>query len=216
MKKTFLALMAAAILSVLISLPASAITIGFQPATQDVTLGDSLAVNLVISDLGDYTPPSLSTFDLNVLFDPAILTIDPTDSDNDFVIDSVVIDPTNQLDLWGFGMNLVSAGMTGAGILNIYDLSFDTTDDLNNFQAGSFTLATIAFDAVGPGTSGLAVDPATMILGDAAGDPLFQVALMDGTVNVTQPPVAPVPEPATCLLMGAGLAGLFGRRRRKA
>ncbi len=210
MKKIFLTLMASVVMSIFISMPASAITIDFQPASQDVIIGDSLAVDLVISGLGDGVSPSLSTFDIDILFDPTILGLDTTDSDFDGVIDSVVIDPTSQLDIWDFGTNWVSASVTGAGVLNIYDLSLDSENDLNTYQADSFTLATITFDAISVGTSTLSIDQTTIQLGDAAFPPNSLTAtLTDGSVNVN-----PVPEPATCLLMGVGIAGLLGLRRK--
>jgi len=214
MRKFFPTLMTSAIvfLWILMSQSAFAITIGFDPDSQNVNLGDPVTINLTISDLGDHTPESLGTFDLNLLFDPTILGIDTTDSDGDGVIDSVDIDPRSQLDIYGWHLNSMGASLTGPGVLNIYDLSFDDEDDLNNYQDGSFPLATITFSAIGVGTSMLSVDPATILLGDAAGNTLT-ADLTGGSVSVSS--VSPVPEPTTCLLMGAGLASLIGLRRKK-
>jgi len=212
MKKNLLTLMISAILSfgILIAQSASAITLGFQPEVQNTALGDSVTVDLIISDLGDYMPDSLSTFDITILFDSMILSVDTADIDNDGVIDSVSLDPSSQLDIYGFGLNVLSASVTSPGTLNIYDLSFDTEDDLNNYQKGNFSLATITFDTIGVGTSELLIDSATIQLGDATGNPLV-ATLNSGFVTVA----ASVPEPATCLFMGVGLVGLLGLKKKK-
>ncbi len=53
---------------------AHAISLGFVPASQDVGVGNPFSVDLLISGLGNFAPPSLGTFDLTAGFDPAILT----------------------------------------------------------------------------------------------------------------------------------------------
>ena len=44
------------------------------PSAQDVVLGNQVSVALVISGLTDLGPPALGSFDIDVLFDPAILS----------------------------------------------------------------------------------------------------------------------------------------------
>ena len=49
------------------------ITIGFEPVSQIVPVGESVSVDLVISGLGDYSEPSLGAFDLDITYNTAIL-----------------------------------------------------------------------------------------------------------------------------------------------
>jgi hypothetical protein len=185
---------------------ARAVSLEIVPASQTILIGTSTTVDLVIAGLGHGIPPALSTFDLNVRFDPAILRLPTTDANGDGVIDSVDIDPTNQLDVLGLGGNIMMAGLTGAGTLHLFDLSFDLPGDLTTRQAGSFALATLTFESLAGGTSGLSLN--INALGDAEGNPL--------TATVSGASVTATPEPGTWLLLASGSLGLlgYGWRRR--
>ncbi len=165
-----------------------AITISIAPNSQTVNPGDSVTTELVISDLAPGGSPSLAEFDLNLTFNSGVLSIDTTDSDGDFVIDSVVLDPTGQLDIFGLNSNIVSADLISSNTLNLYDLSFDLPADLDTNQLGSFVLASITFQADTIGTSPL--DISINSLGDALGDPLI-ASIQNGSVTVTAVPVVP-------------------------
>jgi len=183
---------------VFFSISALAITIGFEPVSQEVGVGDPASVNLVISGLGDYSEPSLGAFDLDIHFDPTILAFDSATFGDPVLGD--------QLDIWGLGLNPMGASITSPGVLDIWEVSLDTADDLNNFQAGSFTLATLTFSTLTVGTSPLEI--IINSLGDAYGNPL--------SLDVQSGNISPVPEPATFILIGFGLGGIgILRRKRK-
>jgi len=206
-KKSLLLGLVTGIALLLQSLSAQAISLGFEPVDQDVFLGDMVSVDLVVSGLGDGVADSLSTFDLYVNFDATILSF------NSAVFgDSLLGD---QLDLWALGSLYSASSTSGTGSVNLYELSFDSADDLNNFQAPAFTLATITFDTLSVGVSGLSVSlnpDGFPPLGDADGNSFLQADLNTGSITVN---ANPVPEPATMLLFGIGVAGLAGLNRKK-
>ncbi len=184
------------ILTVLLTAGAvSAITIGFDPVFQEVEVGSPVEVALFISGLGDKATPSLSTFDVDISFNPTILAFDMV----------IYGDPSlgDQLDLFGLGFPLTIT-TPSVGSVRLMELSLNDPDVLNNYQVASFTLAVLTFDTLALGTSPLNIVSYT--LGDANGNPLTP-DLIKGKVNV-------VPEPGTFLLVASGLAGFRSLRRK--
>jgi hypothetical protein len=183
--------------SALVTVPTTqAITIGFDPTLTVAPVGTTVDVDLFIAGLGDGIAPSISTFDIDIGFDPNIIGFN-----------SAVFG--DQLDILGLGS--IKGATADTGLLNLFELSLDDSATLNTFQDPDFTLATITWDILEAGTSPL--DLGDLSLGDSEGEPLF-AEKFDGTISGDS---VPVPEPGTILLVGAGFLGTFGcaLRRKK-
>ncbi len=166
-------------------------SLGFGSITQT---GQQLNVELAISGLGDGMADSLSTYDLDILFDSSHLAyVSSSFGDSEL---------GNQLDLFGFGDNFAFSGTVVTGVLNVYEESFDLAEDLNNLQASSFNLATIAFDILKSDISQLQL--LVNALGDANGNSL------SATLNTAT--VTTVPVPAAFWLMASGLVALYRKK----
>jgi PEP-CTERM motif len=198
MKIPFVTMLGAAWLLLLTGL-AGAITLQIDPSNQDVTTGSTVNAELVVSGLGSAAAPSLSTFDLDVTFDDSILSF------LDFTFGDPILG--DQLDLSSLGS--ITAVSPGVGTVNLFELSFDTSTDLDTLQAGSFTLGTLRFGALSTGVSAIGIS--VNALGDANGDPLT-AEIVGGRVAVS---AAQVPEPASVLLLLAGVVGFAGFRARE-
>lgn len=167
-----------------------AATLKFTADQTVLNIGQSTNIDIVISELGDMTSPSLSVYDITVGFDDAILSAG-----------SIVFG--NQLAL--VGGSYTETDDSTAGTINILELSFDTPATLDNMQADSFVLATISYTALAIGTTSLTFDSA--LLGDSLGDEIL-ASLQDTSINV-------VPIPAAGWLFGSALAGLGWLRRKQ-
>jgi hypothetical protein len=168
----------------------AAIILSLDSAAQSVPLGSEYGVDLNISGLGNGV--ALGAYDFAVGFDPGVLAFSTA--------------------VFGNGLNLTGLGsiqtiMPGPGSVEIFELSFDSPDDLITLQPSSFNLMTLLFNTL----STHQASPITLTslgVGDAYGSAL-SVTLHDATVSVT-----PVSEPETFALMLVGLVALGWFKKR--
>lgn len=152
----------------LLPVSAAAVTLEVVPSTSSANLGDPFTVDVIVSGLGDTAAPSLSTFDLDLLYDPVL-----------FNYTGVVYGPELGDEMAGEATTITTPG---PGIVQLLELSILPPADLNANQPDSFTLLTASFTAnvVGLGAFDVSVDN----LGDENGAPLVVDAVTPATVDV--------------------------------
>jgi hypothetical protein len=197
MRRTLVLAGAACVLSW--GLPAGAVVIDFVPSDQTVPLGAVVGVDLVISDLGDFTAPSLGAFDLDLTYDPSVLSAA-----------SVTLTPL--LGDAALGETVEGLDLSHPGFIDLFIVSFLSEQELDSLQPESFVLATFSFDAISTGTSALGLTQ--LLLGDALGANLEAIA-GTGSITVTGSG-SQVPEPsARGLLLTAALGIVLARQRSR-
>lgn len=181
-----------------------AILINFNPSSQSVNLGDMPMVDIVISGLEEGTLDEIvSAFDLDISFNQNILAA------KDPIFGSFMGDPSLADVL--FTSDIVST----PGIIDLAGLSFLSDIALAALQPDSFVLATLAFTAIGAGTSPLSfrTDPlAGLNVTGRNAAVLGDLSANTASINVSG---APVPEPPVILLFGISLLILNSDWRRK-
>ena len=174
--------------------------IGLQPDISSAGTGDSVSLDLIISDLGDFGPDSLGAFDISVEFDSSALSF-TSYSLGGFLGDLGLFEAVD-----------ASSGDVG-GAINVAEVSLLSVIDLNALQPAEFTLATLTFDvtdlAVGASTQLSVMTDAILAAADGSGLP----------VSIGSPAViqgaASVPVPGTLLLLFGALFGMSVVRRRQ-
>lgn len=176
--------------------PAWGTSLSFKPVNTTVDVADTFDVEILLEGLAEDT--DLGVFELTILFDPAILAFHSYSLGTGLgALDQDALDDTNLDEIAQGSIALVETSL-------LWDLSS---------QANDLLLATVRFSALSAGTSALSFD-ALYYLGDALGDSI-EADFSNGTVTVNPTQTAPVPEPATGLLFGMGIAGLAALQRRR-
>jgi len=181
-----------------LALPAGAISIAVTPTAPlpvAPMIGDQITLDINVSGLGALMEPALSSYDLDLTWNPAALAL---------VNGSVTQDEPLGTSS-PFQALYSSTPMTGD--LNLAGVSFLSVASLVAIQPAAFRLAqfTVKIKALENANLALVINQ----LGDSMGS-----AFPSGSVSVTQPPSLNLPEPGLglLLLMAVSVFPWVGRR----
>lgn len=198
----------------LVSRPAVASSVvTFQPASSSVAQFDTFIVDIAIADAAD-----LVGFQFDLAFDPAILSANSIDEGGflgtagaTFFIPGTIDNSLGTITFTAAGLIGNGPGATGAGALA--QVSFFALAQ----GSSALTLSNGLFQSLLRDANGdlvIDTDPTSPFFGDFVVQEI-QIPFEDGGVTVNAPVAADVPEPATLVLVGTGIAAAW-RRRAKA
>lgn len=160
--------------------PVHSITLKLLPQTQNVTVGNSVIIDVQISELGEMESPSVGGFDFDLNYDPTILSFDS-------------ITFSGLIDLSGSISDEDKVDNSTPGLITLFDLFVGDINQLNAVQPSDFNLATLNFTANGV-TPNSSLSLTIVELLDEIFAPLNSVIPEDATVAVESVKTT-VPEP---------------------
>jgi hypothetical protein len=156
-----------------------------------VAPGSSVGVDVAISDIAD-----LYIYQFSLAFDANVLHV------SSYSLGSFL---DGAVDTFGDAGTLDNS----AGTISYV---FNTLVGPESGVSGSGSLLHVTFDALAAGAS--AINFSDLLLLDSSGNDIA-ATVVNGSVNVETPPAGDVPEPASWMLVGAGLAAAAALRRRR-
>ena len=163
-------------------------TLELVPNASSFAIGDTISLDLRAFGFVDGFAPSIGVFDLDVHYDPSLLTFQAL---------------THGIGLDVLGLGSLQVSTPSVGVVNVFELSLDTSMDLNTLQPGTFTLATMNFIASSGGNTPLILQ--INAIGDADGTTLAPT-IVNATITVLDSPSpTSVPEPATVFYIATAI-----------
>jgi len=163
--------------------PSFAASLSVVPVEQNIGLGETAYVDIVLGDLSD--DPGITEFFIEVLdFDTSVISFDAADSS--FYVAAAAVDFEQQ---------------GGPSYVQMYAEGITTSPQ----PWPDFELVRLAFNATGYGSSEIRLNTALDFFPNNPGLNIDE--FNNGTINV-------VPIPGAVWLLGSGLLGLLGAKRR--
>lgn len=180
-----------------LAVPAQAsVVVSINTDTPQIQVGGNVSFAVNVSGLDGAV--ALSSYDLSVNFDPALLQFNSA-----IFGDSILGD---QLDMAQSGLSFPSA-LVGDGLVSLIEFSLDDSSVLLDQQADDFMLARLFFTAISAGSSPLNL--AINSLADTDSIALNATSI-DSSVSIV---AAPVPVPAAIWLFTPALIPLMRKKR---
>ena len=188
-------------MALVLSNPASAISLSFDAQDSEIQVGDSVSIDIVVWDLGNYV---IEAFDFFVNFDDSILDFASYSLGGGLGDLSLFDSQGDPLEAGDWSTS--PAYTPGSGQIHLSEFSWLDAGALTLLQGDSFTLATISLIGSGVGQSSLSFS--SEIAGQFCGEDI-PVSTGQGSVDVSA-----VPEPSTYMLLGFGLLAMAGLKRK--
>lgn len=203
---------------------AQAVSLNLNLSSNTLEVGQTLTADIIISDLGDFSSPSVAAFDLDLEFDPSQLSFDGVTFGN-LLGDPAFGEATTNLVVSSNMINLLETSALFANSnqcstetgLSVGDCNSLLSPFLDDLQPSSFVLATLTFDTVGEGNSLLNLSINELLDAEIPSQALLASGLASSaSVNVGSP-ATKVPEPSISgiyWILSVSLGLVFSQKKR--
>jgi hypothetical protein len=180
--------------------------IGLTPSSQIAATGDQVTLDLLATGLGDGTSPAVGSFDVDLLYDPGVLSFDPINY-------AIGIDLGSAIP----GINVDS----GTGIIDLSAISLESPSDLITSQGSTLQLASLVFDvldlSLGASTTvDIDTNDPNLVLGDVSFAPISINSISPATIRNATASSIPLPGTPLLIVLGLVMLGLVVRADRYA